>query len=189
MSLFIFVLAGILIGVLANWRSGRRNSLEGVYALHGLWLPIAGLLLDGSFSYLPDFTLRHAGIITCTGYLCIFAFLYLNREKRFPAILMAVGSMSNFLVIAANGFRMPVSPAALAMYPGMTAEAVYAKKVNYFIAQHGANLYYLGDVIPVPLRAVGGFISVGDLMLGFGLLLFIVMVFTQGRKTDTVPAE
>lgn len=188
MILFVFVLAGILIGFAVNWRRGRKNSLGGVSRLHGLWLPIAGLLLDGSFSYLPAFALRYAGIITCTSYLCIFGFLFLNREKKFPVILMALGSLSNFIVIASNGFRMPVSPAALAVYPGMTAQAVYAKRVNYFIAQNGANLYFLGDIIPAPLHGLGGFLSIGDLVLGLGLLLFIVWVLTWEQKENSAAA-
>ena len=184
MILFAFILAGILIGLLANWRHGKKNDFQGISRIHGLWLPIAGVLLHGSFSFLPNFALHYAGIITCTGYLCIFSFLFLNRKKKLPIAFMAAGSLSNFSVIAANGFRMPVSPASLAMYPGMTAEAVYARRVNYFIAQNGAHLYFLGDIIPVPLRTLGGFISVGDLLLGFGLLLFIVWVLTEAQGDD-----
>jgi len=188
MILFIFILAGMIIGLVMNWRRGKKNTLEGISHLHGLWLPVAGLLLDNSFSYLPDFALHYAGIITCASYFCVLCFIFLNHEKKLPAVFMAAGSLSNFAVIAANGFRMPVSPAALAMYPGMTAEAVYAKKVNYFIAQNGANLYYLGDIIPAPLRTLGGFLSVGDLLLGIGLLLFIVWVITWEQKTDLATA-
>jgi hypothetical protein len=69
------------------------------------------------------------------------------------------------------------------MYPDMTAEAVYAKRVNYFIAQSGANLYYLGDIIPIPLHSLRGFISAGDVLIGFGVLLFIVVVITQKQET------
>lgn len=188
MILFAFVLIGIIAAVIMNKRSGRKNNLQGVSSIQGLWLPLAGILLHGAFSFLPGFALRYAGVITCISYLCIFGFLFLNRQRKLPSALMALGALSNFAVIAANGFRMPVSPAALAMYPGMTAEAVYSQKVNYFIALKGANLYPLGDVIPVPLRVLGGFISVGDLLLGLGLLLFIVWVLTQERQEEAAAA-
>lgn len=190
MILFVFVIIGVLVGLMINWRRGVKNSLDAVNRIHGLLLPIAGVLLEGSFTYLPKLTVHYAGIITCTSYLCIFAFLYLNRTNRAAAGLMALGSLSNFSVIAANSFRMPVSPAVLSMYPGLTAEAVYAKKVNYFIALHGAKLYGLGDIIPVPLRFAGGFVSVGDLILGVGLVWFLIWLFTfkepeNGAKQNT----
>ncbi|MDF2632370.1 MAG: hypothetical protein K0Q85_966, partial [Caproiciproducens sp.] len=96
-----------------------------------------------------------------------------------PVLLIAAGTICNYSVIALNHFRMPVSPAALAMYPGMTPEAVYAKKVNYFVATNGAKLYFLGDVIPVHLKRVGGFFSIGDVLLGFGIMIFIISVLTK----------
>lgn len=188
MILAVFVLAGIVIGLVKNRVQGTHLSFSEVSKLRGLWLPIAGVLLDGSFSFLPKFALRYAAVITCTGYLCIFAFLYLNRQFKLPTALMAAGSLSNFLVIAANGFRMPISPAALAMFPGMTAQAVYARRVNYFIAESGANLYALADIIPVPLRRLGAFISVGDLVLGLGILLFLVAVISPNHREEEPPA-
>lgn len=188
MILFAFVLVGIVAGLVMNWRRGKKNHLQGVSRIRGLWLPLAGILLHGSFSFLPGFALRYAAVITTTDYLCILAFLFLNRQRKVPAALMASGSLSNFAVIAANGFRMPVSPAALAMYPGMTPEAVYAQKVNYFIAQNGANLYLLGDVIPVPLHGLSAFISVGDLFIGSGLMLFIMWVLTREQQADDTAA-
>lgn len=188
MILFAFVLAGIIIGFVLNRRGGKKTHLQGVSSIRGLWLPLAAVLLHSTFTFLPGFALHYAAVLTSTGYLCILAFLFLNRKRKVPAALMAAGTLSNFAVIASNGFRMPVSPAALAMYPGMTPEAVYLQKVNYFIAQNGANLYLLGDVIPVPLRSLGGMISVGDLLIGFGLLLFIVWLLTQEEQVEAAAA-
>jgi len=184
MFLFGFALVGILIGIALNMYHGKKDHLRGVYDIRGLWLPILGLLLESIFSYFPQFALQFAGPLTCASYLCIFAFLILNHKKKLPPLLIAAGSLCNFTVIACNGFRMPISPAALVMYPDMTAEAVYAKRVNYFVAQSGANLYFLGDIIPIPLHSLNGFISIGDVLLGFGILLFIVVVFTQKQETE-----
>lgn len=182
MILFFFALAGVLIGLAVN-RGRVRYALEGATRIHWLWLPVLGALLDSSLRWLPPgLTLPYAAPVTCAAYLCILAFLFRNRAEAVPAGMMAAGALSNFCVIAANGFRMPVSPAALAMYPGMTPEAVLARRVNYFVAVNGANLYYLGDVIPVPFRGLDGFLSVGDLLLGVGLALFLIAVMT--RRTE-----
>ncbi len=188
MILFVFVLVGIVAGLVMNRRSGKKNQLQGVSCIRGAWLPLTGILLHASFTFLPAVALQYAAVITTLDYACILVFLFLNRQRKVSAALMAVGSLSNYAVIAANRFRMPVSPAALSMYPGMTPEAVYAKKVNYFIALNGANLYPLGDIIPVPLRWLGAFISVGDLFIGVGLLLFIVWVLTMEQQEETVAA-
>ena len=188
MILFLFALAGVVAAVVLNARRGEKFSLDEVTRIRGLWFPIAGVLLHGLFNWAPALALRYAGLLTCAGYLCIFCFLFLNRERKAPTIFMALGSLSNFSVIAANGFRMPVSPAALAMFPTMTPEALYAKKVNYFVAMNGAHLYPLGDVIPVPLGSWGGFASVGDLLLGVGVALFIVNVMTKRRQAQAAAA-
>ncbi|NLJ30823.1 MAG: DUF5317 domain-containing protein [Clostridiales bacterium] len=189
MILFLFVVIGIIAGFVKNRVQGLHFSFSEISNLRGLWLPIAGVLLDGSFSFAPRFALRYAAIITCTEYLCIFAFLYLNRRYRLSCALMAAGSLSNFLVIAANGFRMPVSAAALAMFPGMTAQAVYARRANYFIVQGRANLYFLADIIPVPVRGFGAFISVGDLVLGVGIMLLLIAVISPKPEPAGTPAR
>lgn len=187
MILFIFIVVGLLAGFVKNKVQGTRFSFSEVSKLRGLWLPIAGVLLHGVFSFAPRFALRHAPFITCIAYFCIFAFLVINRRYRLPTALMALGSLGNFLVIAANGFRMPVSAAALAMFPGMTAAAVFERKVNYFIVQGKVNLYFLADIIPLPLPRLASFLSVGDLFLGLGILLLLVAVISPGKGAR--PAE
>lgn len=176
-----FAVAGILVGLILNALRGEKTTLSGIAQMRGLWLPILGALLDGLFSYAPSVAIRAPVLLTVASYSCVFIFLLLNRRYLFASVLMAAGSLSNFCVIAANRFRMPISPAALVMYPGMTPEAVYAKRANYFIATNGAKLYPLGDIIPVPLYGWGGFVSVGDLVLGVGLTLFIVCFLIQKR--------
>ncbi len=181
MILSVFAVAGILVGLIRNALRGEKTTLSRIAQMRGLWLPILGALLDGLFSWVPSMAVRVPALLTIASYLCIFIFLLLNHQYLFPTVLMATGSLSNFCVIAANRFRMPISTAALAMYPGMTPEEVYAKRANYFVATNGAKLYPLGDIIPVPLYGWGGFVSVGDLVLGVGLTLFIVYLLIQKR--------
>lgn len=179
MLLFAFVLLGILIGMALNRYHGRKNQLRNVSNLSGLWFPIAGLLLELPFSYFPAFALQFNWLLISLSSLCVFTFLIVNRRRWLADFLIAAGTLCNYCVIAFNHFRMPVSRAALAMYPGMTAEAVYAKKVKYFIASGEVKLPFLGDVIPVHLPILGGFISVGDVLLSFGVMIFIILVLTE----------
>lgn len=179
MVLFLFVLAGILVATAVNHSRGIKNQYGNIAAIRGLWLPVAGLLSELPFTYFPSFAAKVAWLFTGLSYLCIIVFLILNRRRWLAAVLTGVGTLCNLLVIVCNNFRMPVSQKALVMYPGMTAEAVYAKKANYFIAGSGTKFYYLGDVIPVPVPLVGGFISVGDILLGLGIACFIVLILTD----------
>ncbi len=181
MFLFVFVLIGIVISLAINRYYGRKNQFQNVFNIKGMWLPICGLLLELPFSYFPVFALQFAWLLTSLSSVCVFIFLILNRRRWLPVLLIAAGTLCNYCVIAFNHFRMPVSPVALSMYPGMTTEAVYASKVNYFIASNGARLYFLGDIIPVRLPLVGGFLSAGDVLLGFGIMFFIILVLTEKR--------
>ena len=157
MTLFLFVLAGILIAAVRG-RKDRTFTPSQIVNAHALWLPVAGFLLHGLFDWAPSFALRTAGPLTLSYELCILLFFFFNRKERFPAILM--------------------------MYPGLTPEAVAAKKVNYFIASNGSRLYLLADVIPLPLGKLSGFISVGDLLLGVGLMLFTARMMIRLPKPE-----
>lgn len=179
MILFLFVLAGILIAAAVNYSRGVKMQYGNVASIRGLWLPVAGLLAELPFTCFPVFAAKVPWLFTGLSYLCIIIFLILNRNRRPAVVLAGAGTFCNLLVIACNHFRMPVSVKALAMYPGMTAEAVYARKANYFIALDGARLYFLGDIIPVPIPHVGGFISVGDILLGLGIACFVALVLTE----------
>lgn len=178
MTLVLFAAVGVLIAAVQGKKNGAFMPAQ-IAQVRALWLPIAGLLLHGLFNWLPSLAGRAAGPLTVAYESCILLFLFFNRKKLLPVFLMAAGTLSNFAVIAANGFRMPVSPAALAMYPGLTPGVVAAKKINYFIAVGGARLYALADWIPLPLGKLGGFISVGDLLLGVGLMFFTARVMTR----------
>lgn len=176
MILLLFAVAGIALAAVRGRKTGGRFSPEGILCLRGLWFLLAGLLLHEVPVWIPGFPAQLFGLFTVIWDLFVLIFLFLNRNRGLPVFLMIAGTLSNFCVIASNGFRMPVSPAALAMYPGMTPEAVAARKVGYFVAVRGANLYYLGDVVPVPFGRLGGFASAGDLLLGVGLMLLLAEV-------------
>lgn len=96
-----------------------------------------------------------------------------------PAILLGLGTLCNYLVIAANSFRMPISVKALSVYSTMTPEAVIAQRADYFVATDGANFLFLGDIIYMPINVLGGFMSVGDILLAAGMFLLIVQVMVK----------
>lgn len=184
MILLFFALAGILIATLMNLFHGEKNRYQNIMEIRGLWLPILGLALELPFSCFPAFAAKVGWLFTISSYLCIFAFLILNRKKGIPVSLIGLGAFCNFFVIACNGWRMPVSARALSVYQNITAEAVYAKRANYFVASNGANFSFLSDILYIPVPRIGGFISIGDILLGFGTALFIIQILTYKSVSE-----
>lgn len=170
MILFASVILGLFVGLIRRGNIFRLNSLR--------WLLLAILPLLSVFlmKYYPTIPLLPKAAVTTFSYLCVIIFVVANRKFKIPAVLLGLGTLCNYLVIASNSFRMPISPTALSIYSTMTPEAVIAQRADYFVATDGANFLFLGDVIYMPLKVLGGFMSVGDILLAAGMFLLIVQV-------------
>ena len=186
--IFVFALAcGIALGYALG---GRVRNLANVphRLLLLLWISVAlqiGLtLVPGS---LDRVEVRFS--IVLVSYFLIAVWLLVNlRDPRMPragVVLIASGWFLNLLVIAANG-GMPVSRAALrraGQDPHIdVAEGHLFKHVP---ADDDTSLYALADVIPV--RPIGNVISIGDIVLILGLIVFIAsaMAISPDPRTST----
>ena len=206
MILFASVILGLFVGLIRRGNIFRLNSLR--------WLLLAILPLLSVFlmKYYPTIPLLPKAAVTTFTYLCVMIFLIVNRKYAIPAVFLGLGTLCNYLVIAANSFRMPISPTALSIYATMTPEAVISRRADYFVATNGANLMFLGDVIYFPKKIIDGyislgnlhlkvyipitifegFLSVGDILLAAGMFLLIVQVMGKncvGRKKSTVDVK
>lgn len=91
--------------------------------------------------------------------------------------ILALGTVLNFAAIVANGGLMPVSPGAR-LQAGMTAieESGFGKVLTegtgVLLPVDQTNLWFLSDIIPISL--VGGVFSPGDVLIGVGLLVFVL---------------
>ena len=113
------------------------------------------------------------GIAVCVEYALIFAFVWLNRARRsFWAI--AAGSILNFVVIAANGFRMPISPVVYdyPQFANIIERVGGGEMVEYVLVGWDGPLWWLGDTIPV-LFITPGLASIGDIALAVGVFILI----------------
>lgn len=179
----MLLLLGILLGVIIGFAA--RGRLMRLTTLRGLWLPILSFAVMPALRVFPMMPLWIKAVIMVFSYGCVLAFAYQNRKFWPASLLIAGGSLMNFAVIAANAFRMPVSQRALTIYPDMTAEAVVAKHADYFVAcGDNARLLFLGDVIYVPLPLVGGFLSLGDIVLALGVGLLIVLAMVEAPHKE-----
>ena len=169
MIIAVFIVLSVPVGYLMG---GRLNNIRH-YTTRYLGLPIAAFALEAAAPFLRNVITAPISqwhwMLVCVEYLLLFAFCVLNiRSKAIWLILAAC--VLNFFVIAWYGFQMPVAPFAREI-PQMAATIAKIESGEYFrytIANAGDSFWWLGDVIVVPLKRVGGLASVGDVLLGLG---------------------
>lgn len=166
------VVAAVALALALGGRLARLAELE----LRSTWT-VAGALavqialftrLGGA---LPDAVARSLHLATY-GLLVLFAM----RNARVRALwALAGGMVMNFVVIAANGGRMPLDAAA-ARVAGLTP-ASYAN-----VSTHAHRLWFLGDVFALPKRLPGAtVVSPGDVLIVVGTIAFVVLVSLGDR--------
>lgn len=175
MLLFLSIIIGLLVGIV------RKGNVFQLGNLKLVWIAILPLVAVVLYKYYPSIPFWAKALITSSSYLCVMVFVVANRKYSFAAVFMGLGTLCNYLVIATNSFRMPITMKALSVYATMTPEAVIAQRADYFVATDGANLMFLGDVMYMPIKYLEGFFSVGDVILAIGMFLLIVQV--MGKNT------
>ena len=171
----------------------RKGNLRGLaeLKLKGGWIfplllaiQIAVYFSQNKYSIIGDLS----GWIFAAVYILGLWFLYLNREHP-GFMIIFIGVLLNFLVMAANGGRMPVSLEASAVldpaYIDALKQGLYGK---HAILDESTRLGFLGDIIPLsdpyPRTQV---ISIGDIVMNIGIFLFIqhMMVNHVKDKKET----
>jgi hypothetical protein len=172
--ILVYLLA---LAVLVGYLRGGRMSRYLQKPLKGIILPIIGFLIESSFAWLPRIfpssPLRWLWIMVTAEYVCLFVFLYLNRDER-VLWLVALGTVTNFIAMAMHQMRMPVSPVILD-FPSLTGfvERVRSGElIEYVLVGWDAPLWWLGDCITIPW-GVPGVASAGDFLMGTGLFWWV----------------
>ena len=120
-------------------------------------------------------------------YGSVFTFFWLNRQYRGMA-MMALGTLLNFVVIAANGFQMPVLPWALETIGIDPAGVDMSTNLGHRFITEQTRLAWLGDVVPVWIPGVPRQIftpvpmSIGDFAEITGMFLFVQKAMGAGRR-------
>lgn len=171
MLLVYFVIAAIPIGYLAG---GSLSNIRFARLRFPL-LPCAAFLLEASFGLIG--TLLDAppaqwlGKVVCLEYLLLTAFIWLNHRMRGMDMLGAA-TLVNFIVIAANGFRMPVTP-IIYEYPQLYhfVERIQSGELpEYVLVDWNGPLWFLGDTLPLG----NGLASIGDLLMALGVMIIML---------------
>lgn len=172
------LILAILLALILGWCTGGRLIHFVETPLYLLPLPILALLIQRSLSLLPaEHYLPWAAVLLPASYAMIFLFLWRNRRLKRTAALAGLGSLCNLAVIAANGWRMPVSVAAARLLsPDGLAQLTAGDVPMYALENSGTRLRFLGDVIYCPIPLIGGFASVGDVLLAAGVFFCLLAI-------------
>jgi hypothetical protein len=137
----------------------RRPGLA--LAAIGIQVVVISLLPGGDHTF---HTTLHIG-----SYLLLGAFAWSNR--RITGIpIIALGGLSNFVAIVANGGVMPADAKAISSLAHKTAEGDFA---NSQVLDH-PRLQFLGDVFATPASwPVHNVFSIGDLLLFVGVAVLV----------------
>lgn len=166
----MFLLPSLVLGlVLALLLGGKPSRLAEVRLRASPAVLLALLVQITIFSRLgasiPD-TLVKPLHLASYGLLLLFALANLRLVALAPVLL---GMALNAVVIAANGGRMPISAGA-AHAAGVTATS------DANVDLGAGHLHFLGDVFALPYEVpFANTFSVGDLLVGFGMIAFIVL--------------
>ncbi len=126
-------------------------------------------------------------IILVLSQVVLVGILLLNHHLP-GAKLFALGVALNITVMTANGGWMPI-PIETYSYiypdrPPIEAQARPPNSKNVALDREDINLWWLSDVVPVPWLWRWYAVSPGDIVLMFGVALFI---FAIPKKTDKNP--
>jgi hypothetical protein len=170
------VVGGLLVGLL---RGGRLRHLADAPLRH-TWLAVVAAGAQFVFALAPS--PGAAVVLTGISQAGLLAFLWSNRLLA-GALLVAVGSLLNSIVIIANG-AMPVSREALLAITRHPAEIVAGR--HRLLTESDA-LPWLADTIGLPLlRTV---VSPGDVVLAAGIGLMVTHLMQPQRRRHAPAPE
>ncbi|MDY8093764.1 MULTISPECIES: DUF5317 domain-containing protein [Paenibacillus] len=182
------VLLGLIVGLFrGGWRQGLIRFSQ-IRLIAGWMFPVL-LLVQLIIFYFQE---KWTGLAAINGYLFMgvyvvgLIFLWLNRHhKGFKLII--IGVLMNFIVMAVNGGRMPVSLSASEVLGPYYTDMLKSGSVisKHYMMDASTRLSLLGDIIPLskpyPRTQV---ISIGDVVMNFGMFLFIQSIMVVKRTKD-----
>lgn len=180
----------VAIGIIIGWLRGGKLRNLGNLPIRGIWAIILLGLLETviKFTQTADRQIVYKTLIM-SFYGIAFYLLWINH--RVPGVKLALtGLVLNFVVMAANGGRMPVSEwavkvAGLHQYlPELYADTAS----RHFLLNDNTALKFLADIIPLPPPyPLSKVLSIGDAVLFTGLIMIVITGMLLGGclKKDT----
>jgi len=174
----MFLEPSLISIIIAKLRGGKFKNLSNV-VFKGYFLFIGAFLLQGLFGLLNNstsseikyFVSNYSFHIIFLSYLLLIITSLLNIKKVYMKLFM-IGILLNFIVIMANGGKMPVY-----FSPKLDIDETVIEEREYDIihtpADEDTKFFILADIItipkPYPLPKI---ISIGDIFIMAGVFVF-----------------
>jgi Family of unknown function (DUF5317) len=182
MALALILLVGA--AVLARATGGSWDAF-GAQPFKGLRLVVIAVAAQLIGSGLARASGLHGFYPTGLALSALAALAFCVRNVRLPGVpLVALGLLSNALVVAVNG-AMPVSVAAAARANVPIAAIADGADPRHSIAERGTALRELGDDIPLPVPWRPEVVSPGDALIAAGLGEFVLLGMRPRRVRRT----
>jgi len=160
----------ILIGLIIGWsKRGSFWSIMNVRIRAISLLPLSYAAQYISINYLGNSSYQ-IGIVL--SYVMLLLFCILNTD--IPGLKWTfVGTALNFLVMSVNNFRMPAYLIAVHKLNPVVVPLLMKGHYGKSVAMTGAtHLKFLADIFAIDV-GVKALVSIGDLLFGIGLVIFI----------------
>ena len=162
-------------GSLAHWSRLR---------LRGLPVLVAALALQATAALARPGDARLQTVVLSAS--LVLAAAGAAMDRRAPSVPLALGLVSNALVVAANG-AMPVSVSALARAGLEPAAAALGPDPRHEVLGPATRLPWLADVVALPLPLHAEVVSVGDLLVAAGAALLCARATMGAYDDEGVP--
>jgi hypothetical protein len=179
----MFLLYAVLAGLVAGLALGGRLRTLGALRLRWTWLIVAGMAVQGLLYSEPvaERVAQLGPAVAPAIYIgsMVLVLAAVVRNIRVPGLaLVAVGAAANLAAIVANGGYMPVSAEALGSH-------VPSGEHSNSVTLPDPALPFLTDIFALPeWLPAGNVFSVGDVFIGLGIGMAIVIQMRRGTGLD-----
>ncbi|MFQ5794320.1 MAG: DUF5317 domain-containing protein [Candidatus Bipolaricaulia bacterium] len=179
---------GVILAILLAWLSGGDFRKLADIPLKRVFLIVMAFGIQFGLIFSPGNSFLHAynPYIHLGTYGLLFWALWENR-RVVGMKLVGLGLALNFLVIAANGGKMPVSLSAMQKTELDTPQTMDSlqsgRAFKHKLMTEKTRLDFLGDVFYIPkLYPEMRVFSIGDVLLLGGIVQMIFYYMRQGKK-------
>ena len=180
------IIISIIIGLLRN---GKLSSLSQI-SLKRIELIVLAFLIQAGLIFLGSrkigFVLNYSSYVLDFSYVVLLLAVWYNKKLKGMKII-ALGIAFNFMVIVANGGRMPILLGSL-YKAGLNDIALILKEgshVTNTLITEKTLFRFLADVIPLsPPFPAPSVVSVGDFLLFYGVFSLIQNAMVKKENSE-----
>lgn len=165
---------GILYGIIK--KGNIYNLILGLRCIYIIIISYGIEITDKLLYNFLKFESQHM-FLCLISYILFFMFIIFNIKNKLGSIICFAGGLLNFFVIALNGFNMPVREV-----PELSGKDL---GIGYIFSNTETKLYFLGDIIKIPIPVIGGMISIGDILICIGIIFLVKDIMMKNKLPES----